>query len=328
MSRRTVLATVALFALSCRDAPTTSLSPVRFSASVEGEGSEASGDAHIDLREQRAALLATDRAYAAAAVRTNLVEAIVAPLAEDGIYVILGPSPGVARGAEATRQVLAANPNNALSTFSWTAIRVDVSSDGTRGYTYGYTELTLPSGAVVPGKYHAYWAKQVDGSWRIAAYKRVARAAGFVSYTPPPGFGTPEYKHYRYFPNTVSAVELEAIKGEDRAFSDFAQIVGNGDAFAAYAAEDGANAAGARSATWLFGREAMRILHSTDPLGGFYWVPDLGDVAASGDLGFTVGRVLVDVRNTDGTTTTVIIGEYFTIWKKQLTGEWRFVVDG
>ena len=42
---------------------------------------------------------------------------------------------------------------------------LDVSSDGMEGYTVGYTELTQPSGTVLPGRYLAYWVKQSDGTW-------------------------------------------------------------------------------------------------------------------------------------------------------------------
>jgi len=97
-----------------------------------------------------------------------------------------------------------------IASQAWTAIRVDVSSDGKEGYTVGYTELTQPSGAIVPGRYLAYWAKQSDGTWKIEAYKRITRAAGAVSLTPPPGFETPDNKHRRYFPNTDAATEAAA----------------------------------------------------------------------------------------------------------------------
>jgi ketosteroid isomerase-like protein len=293
-----------------------------------GEGGEASAAARLDLRNERAALLATDQRFAAAAANVNLVDAIVAPLASDAVFVVASASPDFVRGPEAARLVLLANPSNATAKWTWTAIRVDVSSNGRRGYTYGYAEATLASGAKLPAKYLAFWGKQQDGTWKMAAYKRVGRLPGAVSSTPPAGFESPDYPHYRYFANTDPASELAVVKSVDQAFSDLAQVVGNGDAFGTYAAPDGANAAGARSAPWVFGPDAIRAIHASDPLGGFYWTPELGDVAQSGDLGFTVGNVKVDTRGADGTVTTAIIGKYLTIWKKQYTGDWRFVVDG
>jgi ketosteroid isomerase-like protein len=327
MQRLPLLAALALSLAACAADPSTAPAGGAPSLSrAEGEGAEASARAHLDLRELRAGLLATDRAHAAAAAGTNLVEALVAPLAPDGVFI--GPGPGFARGPEAARALLLLNPNNPLSTWSWTAIRVDVSSDGTRGYSYGYTELTLPTGVVLPGKYLAYWARQSDGSWKMAAYKRTPRAPGAVSLTPPAGFETPDTKHRRYFPNTDPAAELELIKATDRAFSDLAQITGNAEAFARYVAEDGANAGSGASVEWAFGPDAIRAAHEGEPPGLFFWTPELGDVAASGDLGFTVGYVKVNEQNPDGSVSAVIVAKYLTIWQKQRTGEWRFVVDG
>jgi len=327
MQRLPLLAALALSLAACAADPSTAPGAGAASlSSAKGEGAEASARAHLDLRELRASLLAADRAYAAAAAGTNLVEALVAPLAPDGVFI--APGPGFARGPEEARAVLLLNPNNSLSAWRWTAIRVDVSSDGTRGYSYGYTELTLPNGVVLPGKYLAYWARQSDGSWKMAAYKRTARAPGAVSLTPPAGFETPDTKHRRYFPNTDPAEELEAIKATDRAFSDLAQITGNAEAFARYVADDGANAGSAGSVEWAFGPDAIRAAHEGEPPGLFFWTPELGDVAASGDLGFTVGYVKVNEQNPDGSVTEVIVAKYLTIWQKQRTGEWRFVVDG
>ena len=284
---------------------------------ASGEGDEASANARLDLREVRAALLAVDRAYAEAAKSVNLIDALVAPLAPQGVF--LAPGPVILRGPEAARAALSATPSNASSKWSWTAIRVDVSSDGNEGYTVGYTELTLSSGTVLPGRYLAYWAKQDDGTWRMEAYKRIPRAAGAVSLTPPPGFETPDNKHCRYFPNTDAESEAEAAAATDREFSDLAQIVGNAESFARYAAPSAAQSGNAASVGWEFGRAAIAAAHTDDPLGIFSWAPAIARAAESGDLAFTVGWVF----NASGQT----LGKYFTVWQKQNTGEWLYVVD-
>jgi len=282
-----------------------------------GEGTEASAAAHLDLREVRAELLAVDRAYADAAKSVNLIDALVAPLAPQGVF--LAPGPVFPRGPVAVRALLTATPSNALAKWSWTAIRVDVSSDGTEGYTMGYTELTQASGAVVPGRYLAYWAKQNDGTWKIEAYKRIPRALGAVSLTPPPGFETPDTQHRRYFPNTDAESEASAAAATDQAFSDLAQIVGNSESFARYAAPSAAQSGSGTSIGWEFGRPAIAAAHASDPLGIFSWTPVIARAASSGDLAFTVGWVF----NAAGQT----LGKYFSVWQKQNTGEWLYVVD-
>jgi ketosteroid isomerase-like protein len=286
-------------------------------SAANGEGEEASTAARLDLRAIRAELLAVDRAYAEAAKSVNLIDALVAPLAPQGVF--LAPGPVILRGPSQARAFLEATPSNALSKFTWTPIRVDVSSDGRQGYTVGYAELTLPSGAIAPGRYLTYWAKQSDGTWKAEAFKRIPRAAGAVSLTPPPGFQTPDDKHRRYFPNTDAAAEAQAAASADLAFSDLAQVVGNAEAFSRYAAPDGMQSGSSTSVGWEFGREAIAAAHAADPLGIFSWAPAIARAAASGDLAFTVGWVF----NSAGQTA----GKYFTVWQKQNTGEWLYVVD-
>ncbi len=49
------------------------------------------------------------------------------------------------------------------------------------------------------------------------------------------------------------------------------------------------------------------------------WWPNWAGISMSGDLGFTTGGVEVGGRRT---------GHYFTIWKKQADGSWKWVYDG
>ena len=51
------------------------------------------------------------------------------------------------------------------------------------------------------------------------------------------------------------------------------------------------------------------------------WEPMGGDVGASGDLGFTYG--LYELAND----TAIQRGTYLTIWRKQESGKWKFLVD-
>jgi ketosteroid isomerase-like protein len=318
-SRPFILFTV-LAAAACT--PDTATSPsarttyASFAAS-SGEGGEASARAQIDLREVRAELLAVDRAYAEAAKSMNLIDALVAPLAPDAVF--LAPGPVFPRGPAQVRALLEATPANALAKWSWTAIRVDVSSDGKEGYTVGYTELTQASGTVLPGRYLAYWVKQGDGTWKVEAYKRITRAPGVVSLTPPPGFETPDDEHRRYFPNTDATAEADAAAATDQAFSDLAQVVGNSAAFARYAAPTAAQSGSSASVGWEWGRAAIAAAHAPEALGSFSWTPVISHAAASGDLAFTVGWVF----NASGRT----LGKYFSVWQKQNTGEWLYVVD-
>lgn len=49
------------------------------------------------------------------------------------------------------------------------------------------------------------------------------------------------------------------------------------------------------------------------------WWPNFAGVARSGDLGFTTGPMALDGRRT---------GHYFTIWRRQPDGGWKWIYDG
>ena len=56
------------------------------------------------------------------------------------------------------------------------------------------------------------------------------------------------------------------------------------------------------------------------------WTPVKADVASSGDLGWTLGKFVVVVRNSDGTETKMY-GKYLNVWRKQADGKWKVIVD-
>ena len=52
------------------------------------------------------------------------------------------------------------------------------------------------------------------------------------------------------------------------------------------------------------------------------WQPYKAEAAKSGDLGYTIGNWKYTTKDT------VMYGYYYTIWKKQADGKWKFTVDG
>src|SRR5438046_704858 len=57
------------------------------------------------------------------------------------------------------------------------------------------------------------------------------------------------------------------------------------------------------------------------------WRPVAGDVAAGGDLGFTVGEAEIHTVAPDGAPRTSYT-KYLTVWRRTDAGEWRYVIDG
>ena len=52
------------------------------------------------------------------------------------------------------------------------------------------------------------------------------------------------------------------------------------------------------------------------------WQPFKAEASQSGDLGYTLGNWTFTTKDT------IMYGTYYTIWKKQKDGSWKFVADG
>ena len=78
------------------------------------------------------------------------------------------------------------------------------------------------------------------------------------------------------------------------------------------------------------GDSARRALMSgllDDPHLKLVWEPDTAVIAASGDMGYTIGRSQVRQTNADGSVTVRSTGRYLTIWRRQPDGSWKVELD-
>jgi ketosteroid isomerase-like protein len=76
----------------------------------------------------------------------------------------------------------------------------------------------------------------------------------------------------------------------------------------------------------LMGRETIRGVLSKGSKGSLRWQPFRAEVAASGELGYTLGKYVNDFTDSSGQIQ-VIKGYYITVWKKQSDGQWKFIFD-
>ncbi|HYR99809.1 MAG TPA: DUF4440 domain-containing protein [Gemmatimonadales bacterium] len=284
--------------------------------------------AQFDLREERAALLAADSAFAVQASH-GLLPAFREVLDEEVVF--LDPGARLLFGKAATLAVLAADGVSASATQEWRAVRVDVSADGGAGHTYGFGSVTGPLGPggathTQPAKYIAYWRKNPTGAWKVAAYVRVFQRVTAPA-DPPPGFAAPRAQRQRRLPNQDRDSARCAVMDADRAFAARAVSDGVPTAFGAYAATDGAILSGQPGI--IYGPAAIRSLFEANfpATGRILWRPVAGDVAASGDLGFTVGEAEIHTVAPDGAPRTSYT-KYLTVWRRTDAGEWRYVIDG
>ena len=267
-------------------------------------------------------LLDADRAFSAAAAKTDLVSGLSAMFAPD---VIMTAPTGLVEGAQRAADSLKANPANTGARVEWTPARVGVSSDGTHGFTAGFMTLTRPDGAKTPVKYLAYWEKQRAG-WRVLAYKRQ------VAKTVPPT-STSTY----LLPARITAAadtasierQRESLSEAEQSFAREAQVIGLGPAFKKYGSPEALNLGGPDAQAFVMGNEAISAIvgdpnaPTTSPVN---WGPDKTIIAPSGDFGVTLGYIRRNQPGPDGKP--LPPSPFFTIWQRaSLTSPWLYIAE-
>ena len=267
-------------------------------------------------------LLAADRAFSAASARTDLASGISAMLADDVTMPL--PGGGFAEGRARAAEALRAVPGNADARAEWAPIRGGVSADGRHGFTFGYMTQHRADGTRAPLRYLAYWVRGADG-WRVAVYKRVRRPADDAPVAMAPALPA------RMVPPTTDAAAIDAhrrsLDAAERAFSDDAQRIGLGPAFARYGSADAVNMGGAADTTFVLGAESIAravsrgVAEGTSPV---TWAPERVLVASSGDLGVTIGFIRPRAPAAGGPTAS----PFFTIWRRASPdAPWRYVAE-
>jgi ketosteroid isomerase-like protein len=267
-------------------------------------------------------LLAADRAFAAAGAKTDLIAGISAMFASD----VAMPAPGgVAYGSQKAIEALRSNPANAGATAAWTPARVAISRDGFHGFTAGFMTIKRADGSVSPAKYLAYWEKQQDG-WRVRAYKRTpakeAAPEAKVTYLLPErimvSMLSPE-KHDR---------DLASLSDAEKTFAAEAQKIGLGPAFKKFGSVDAINLGGPGAPGFVWGNDAISVaVGQNEPATGssVNWGPEKAIVAVSGDFGVTIGYITPNKPGPDGKTPP---GQpFFTIWRRDADGAWRYIAE-
>jgi ketosteroid isomerase-like protein len=233
-------------------------------------------------------------------------------LVDAGVVYLRAGVPAI-YGRDAARALLAAPP--ALRNQTWQPLGGGVADDLRHAYTYGLAAYSAPSGIRVD-RYVAYWTRERGRPWRIAAYAEVNGPAGAeVAFSPS-----------QLAPPSVPVTGLVAeVRAADSAFSDLADRLGTAYAFSNNAAPDGVIFGPSQL---VVGPKAVDEYFKAQPAGtSLTWRPIYGVVAASGDLGFTIGESIRTARGPSGAAVQRF-GKYLTVWRKQRDGSWKFVVDG
>lgn len=266
-------------------------------------------------------LLDADRAFSTAGAGKTPLDAISAMFADD-VNVPVGPS--FVQGKANAIDAMKANPDYLAGHVEWMPVGGNISADGTQGFTFGYMDATKADGAKAAFKYLAYWVKGTEG-WRVAVYRR----------RPSPGAPTPtsvgQTLPLRAVPVSADASRTrqygESLAAAEKAFSDLAQTVGLGAAFAKNGRPDAVNMGGPKSATFVVGNEAIaRTVGEGTPTdhSEVSWSADRVIVASSGDLGVTIGVIRLN-KPVEGQPSAFA---FFTIWRRDDPSKpWRYIAE-
>ena len=305
LSRTTMLAVAAAMSLGCATGGVPKVSTLSPQAAVDE-------------------LLTTDRLFSAASAKTDLVAGLSAMFAPDVMMPL--PSGRFAMTATEAAEALRANPDNAGARVEWTPIRGGISADGEHGFTFGYMTLHRADSTRTPLKYLSYWIKRPEG-WRVVAYRRGRSPAGSVALD----LLSPSLPARLVTPTRDSSVIrrfMKSLADAESHFSDRAQVIGLGAAFAEQGSTDAVNMGGPGSAQFVMGAEAIgRVIGEGTPTTSspVTWSADRTMVASSGDLGITFGLIRPNAPQAGAPATGF---PFFTIWRRSNPNEpWRYIAE-
>ena len=124
----------------------------------------------------------------------------------------------------------------------------------------------------------------------------------------------------------ASPEAVESLKQADLAFCQATKARGL-DGWMSYFAPDATGFPAGKPL--IHGKPALREYYSgmfARPGFQIDWRPVQADVAASADLGYTIGTAEFQWRDKDGKLVEST-GKYLTVWKKQPDGKWLVVAD-
>jgi ketosteroid isomerase-like protein len=133
-----------------------------------------------------------------------------------------------------------------------------------------------------------------------------------------------------FLTSLARAADLAALKAElMKADQDFNALSAQGGPPAAFLSNISPDGVFLGLGPDLKGEAAVKAQYGSFPKEmSLHWAPLFADVAASGDLGYTVGSFELSRPGTQGGPPVVVTGRYVTIWKRQADGTWKFVLDG
>jgi len=254
-------------------------------------------------------LAATERAFAATAVKEGFRDSFIKFFADDGIG--FGPHPERTRG-KLMQSPPATAPRRVI--FNWSPMFGDISDAGDLGYSTGpllYTEITEKPRPSWHGTYFSVWQKQADGTWKVAIDMGVDTPAAVAPLDTKFTAAT-----------LVKRTGKNPMKGT--ASDDYRQLdwnlwglIAKGSPIKGYSSY--------LDTEFRVHRKGMMPLTTQAGLASvvkqtkFEFID--GKIASSNDLAFTYGKYST-VNEPDAET-----GYYVHVWRRDANDQWRLVTD-
>ena len=256
----------------------------------------------------RSSLGAAEQDAAAAMSGMGFGEVLPGIISDDGV-VLVANAPLV-RGRENAVRVLSAMPGRRAPQ-TWQPLRILVSRDGLFGTTFGISVIGTGAGRPSTlGRYITVWRCNAQNSWQAVAHADIR----------------PTPANLR-LPSDISLTlgdssPRDAFARADLDFARLAADSGAPAAFARYASADAITFAGSGEINIGPGGIRARMMEGRTGT-QWRWHPVVSFVAATGDLGATVGEAEIRVPGS-----APFYSKYLTVWQRQPDGSLKFVVDG
>jgi hypothetical protein len=265
---------------------------------------------HLPAQDQRAALLATDRAASQLSSDSGFTAALLRTTHRDG--VLLWPGAPVAAGAEDIRKLLGVLPTHDSLRLLWQPLGLELARDSTLGVTWGIAVATPRSGDKPPriGRYTATWRRDA-GPWTIAALL-------VTGIAPVPATALPQGLPVRKDPARANGAAARFVEA-DLAFARLAGERGAEVAFRRWAAAEAFTLGGGG----LITRGPDAIGRAVAGPAVWRWYPVAAGASQSGDLGWTVGEAVIAPKDAEPD-----YGKYLTVWIRRPGSGVRFLTDG
>lgn len=246
----------------------------------------------------------TEMAFAKSAKEKTIKEAFLKYLSESSIVFANGePVNGYAFWKE--------RPASSGTMFWWPVL-ADISLAEDMAYTTGPYQMSKDqhSEPYSYGYYSTVWKKNVLGEWKIAIDLGIILEKGEEEKLP---LRIPKVTKGR---KAIASSTKEGLSFMEQSYTQWLNETGN-SFLPEYFSKD---CRIHRSGAWPY--TTWKNIESIQEDRQFYFDPVNADISASGDMGYTYGKVKIERR--DGSTENA---NYLRVWKREAETNWKIVLD-